>query len=100
MRVGVGVSQQDLNSGEIVSALRKAGAVVRFIEFAHQIRGCPDLLVGYGGVTWLLEVKGKRGRIRPEQEKFRAEWLGKGGPLAIVRSVAEAFVAVGLEPPF
>lgn len=94
------MSKQDAVAGEIVSALRNAGAIVRFVEFAHGIAGCPDVLVGYGGTTWLLELKGKRGRLSEAQQKFHAEWLGRGGPIAVVRSIPEAFVAIGLEPPF
>ena len=89
-------SRQDQNSGEIVSALRAAGACVRHIDGAMGIGGVPDLLVGYAGVTWLLEVKGPRGRLNPDQETFRRDWLGKGGPVATVRTVAEALAAVGI----
>jgi hypothetical protein len=94
------VSKQDANAGEIVSALRAAGAVVRFIEFAHGIAGCPDILVGHGGTTWLLELKVKGGRLNDRQKAFHAEWVGRGGPLAVVRTIPEAFVAIGLDPPF
>lgn len=89
-------TQQDRNANEIVSALREAGCVVRFIEFAHGIAGCPDVLVGRAGSTFLLEIKAKRGRLSDEQVKFHADW--RGGTLAVVRSVEDALRAVGLTP--
>ena len=45
----------DANQGEIVAALRKAGASVQ--SLAAVGRGCPDLLVGWQGDNYLLEVK-------------------------------------------
>jgi hypothetical protein len=89
------MSKQDQNAGEVVSALRRAGCFVRFIEFAHGIRGCPDLLVAHGGLTYLMEVKGPRGRLSEAQEKLHAEW--HGGPLVTVRTPEEALAAIGLE---
>lgn len=88
------MSFQDANAGEIVSALRRVGAVVRFVEFAHGIAGCPDLLVGWRGVTYLLEVKTPKGRLSDAQKKFHAEWTG--GPIYVVRSVEEALAVLGL----
>jgi len=43
----------DANQQEIVKALRSVGAYVRVIT---QGDGLPDLLVGYRGVTLLMEV--------------------------------------------
>ncbi len=45
----------DRNQPEIVAALRAAGATV---EYLHAVGGgCPDLLVGYRGANYVLEVK-------------------------------------------
>jgi hypothetical protein len=94
--------RSDSNQKEIVEALRKVGAVVRIIEAANGQAGIPDLLVGYRGTTYLMEVKlpvgprggGARSKLRPEQEEFIAGW--RGGPIAVVRSVTEALTAVGV----
>lgn len=94
------LSKSDKNAGEIVSALRAAGCVVRFIKGDFDIAGIPDCLVGYAGQTWLLELKVKGGRLNDAQRKFHDEWLGKGGPLLVVRSIPEAFQAIGLDAPF
>lgn len=82
----------DANQREIISALRGIGATVQLL---HQVGGgCPDLLVGFGGQTVLLEVKNPEGRdrLQPEQEAWHNVW--KGGPLGVVRSVEEAESAV------
>jgi len=80
----------DENQGDIVKALRKAGATVRIITMGD---GVPDLLVGYQGYTLLLEVKdGKKPpsarSLTEAEQKFFNEWTG--GMLAIVNSVEEA----------
>ena len=85
----------DANAPAIVTALRAAGATVRVIV---QGTGLPDLLVGYEGKTFLLEVKdGKKPpsarKLTPDEQKFFDEW--KGGPCLIVTSVEEALRAIG-----
>lgn len=80
----------DSNSDEIVTALRAMGATVRIVT---QGNGLPDLLVGFRGVTILMEVKdGKKvpsaRKLTPAEQKFFDEW--RGGIVAIVNSVDEA----------
>ena len=69
----------DANQAQIVSALRGAGAFV-------WILGLPvDLLVGYGGHTFLVEVKdGPAKRLTGLQRLFFEQWTG--GSLARVDS--------------
>jgi len=61
----------DANQDQIVSALRAAGANVWVI-------GLPvDLLVGYKGHTFLVEVKnGPRKRLTALQADFFENWSG------------------------
>ena len=61
----------DQNQDQIVSALRAVGAYVWVI-------GLPvDLLVGYKGHTFLVEVKnGPRKRLTPLQADFFENWSG------------------------
>ena len=61
----------DANQDQIVSALRAAGANVWII-------GLPvDLLVGYKGHTFLVEVKnGPRKRLTALQADFFENWSG------------------------
>jgi len=61
----------DANQAVIVDALRKAGAYVWVI-------GLPvDLLVGYKGHTYLVEVKvGAKSRLTKLQADFFENWCG------------------------
>ena len=61
----------DANQTQIVSALRAAGAYVWII-------GLPvDLLVGYKGHTFLVEVKdGSKKRLTKLQADFFENWSG------------------------
>lgn len=103
--------QRDLNEGPIVDALERAGAAVtRLPGF-----GVPDLLVGYNGETFLLEVKNpyshsKTGRKRTDrsdktgvgggeltdrQVRWWTEWRGR--PPVIVCTPEEALAAIGAD---
>lgn len=87
-------AKRDDNEGEIVAALRKAGAVVRFIT---QGDGLPDLLVGFQGRTILMEVKDgakvpSQRRLTDDEQKFFDSWTG--GELYKVESVEEALAVL------
>ena len=91
--------QADGPQAAIVKALRAAGAVVRLIEGANNQRGVPDLLVGFRGSTYLIEVKppaGYRKNLRPEQAAFFEIW--RGGPATVVHDVLGALTFVGITP--
>lgn len=80
----------DANQEQIVSALRAMGATVRIVT---QGNGLPDLLVGFRGVTILMEVKDGQKvpsarKLTPAEQRFFDEW--RGGIVAIVNSVDEA----------
>lgn len=80
----------DENQGDIVKALRKAGAYVRIIS---QGDGIPDLLVAYKGFTILMEVKDgnkppSARKLTEAEQKFFDEWTG--GMLVVVNSVEES----------
>ena len=90
----------DANHEEVVAALRKAGAFVQ--SLAGVGFGTPDLLVGYAGVTCLVEVKDGRlppsaRRLTPDQLKWHSEW--RGGPLAVVCDVESALRVLGVMCP-
>lgn len=83
----------DANQAAIVSALRAAGATVWII-------GRPlDLLVGFNGVTLLIEVKdpksayGKKGANRNQRE-FMETWTG--GPVCLVDGPEAALRAIAV----
>ena len=84
----------DANQNDIVKALRDKGAYVRIVT---QGDGIPDLLVGYKGVTYLLEVKDgdkipSKRKLTPHEQKFFDEWTG--GIVAIVTSVEDALALI------
>jgi Holliday junction resolvase len=86
----------DDNQTEIVNALRKVGACV--FSTAGQAKGFPDLVVGFKGVNYLLEVKDSNKpssaqALTPDQVKFHAMWVGQ---IAVVNSVEQALKAIGL----
>lgn len=86
----------DANQREIVSALRSVGATVQPLHAVGQ--GCPDLLVGFRGLSYAIEVKDgakppSARKLTPAQEEWHGGWKGH---VAVVSSVAEALAAIGL----
>jgi hypothetical protein len=80
--------KRDLYEGEIIDALRHVGCSV------VQLDTPVDLLVGFRGQTYLLEVKTGRKKFTPGQEEFFGAW--RGGDLVLVRSVSDALEAIGV----
>lgn len=78
----------DANQEAVVSALRAAGAYVWIV-------GLPvDLLVGFRGHTYLMEVKvGPRKKLTVLQEDFFNNW--SGGTLCRVDGPEAALRAIG-----
>jgi Holliday junction resolvase len=81
----------DLNQSEIVDALRKVGVSVQ--SLASIGRGCPDLVAAKGAQCWLIEVKGDKGKLTPDQQEWIANWRGA---VHIVRTADEALKLVGV----
>ena len=80
----------DANHAEIVATLRGVGASVQ--DLAAVGKGCPDLLVGYRGQNYVLEVKTARGKATPAQVAWHADWRGI---VHIVRSAYDALKVIG-----
>ncbi len=77
----------DTNQDEIVEALKARGVTVCRV-------GTPvDLLCGFQGRNYLLEVKTAKGTLEASQRRFMCRW---GGHVVVVRSVADALAALGL----
>ena len=83
----------DANHTEIVAGLRQIGATV--VDLAKVGKGCPDILVGFRGKTYLMEIKTKTGHVRATQEQFFRSW--SGGHIAVVRSVDDAYNILTME---
>jgi Holliday junction resolvase len=87
----------DRNQPEIVSALRQVGADVQSLAAVGD--GVPDLLVGFRGTTFLIEVKdGSKApsarQLTDDQIKWHAAW--RGGRCVVVHDVTEALAAIGV----
>ena len=87
----------DDNQQTIVNILRTTGATV--VSLSGVGKGVPDLLVGFRGVTLLMEIKdGKKPpsdrKLTTDQQKWHAEW--RGGALAIVDSADSALRTIGV----
>lgn len=80
----------DSNQAEIVDALRECGACVQHLHIVGA--GCPDLLVGYRGVNYLLEIKSGDGRLTPREAGWHLTWRGQ---VAVVRNPIEALRVIG-----
>lgn len=67
---------KDSNHDEVVAALEGIGASVA--DLAAVGNGCPDLLVGYQGHNYILEVKSNgKVKLNAHQGKFHTHWLGR-----------------------
>ena len=82
----------DDNQAAIVDALRNAGFSLR--STAAIGGGFPDIVCGYGGRTFLCEVKDgskppSARKLTPDQVKFRDEWKGNYTVLESIEDVRE-----------
>ena len=79
----------DANQTQVVSALRSAGAYVWVISLPV------DLLVGYNGQTFLVEIKdGPKKALTRLQQDFFGNWIG--GSLHRIESPDEALRMIGM----
>lgn len=82
--------RSDTNQTDIVNALRKIGYTVA--DTSQAGGGFPDIVVGYGGINVMIEIKSDTGspsqtKLTPAQVKFHDEW---GGQICIVKTAEEA----------
>lgn len=79
----------DATQEQIVSVLRAAGAYVWIISLPV------DLLVGYNGITYLVEVKsGPKKALTKLQQDFFAKWVG--GRLERIEGPEQALRMIGV----
>lgn len=85
----------DDNQPSIVKALRAAGFSVQPLSAVG--KGCPDLLVGASGKTFLLEVKNRDGNspaqraLTEQQVEWHKAWRGH---VVVVHTPDEALMAL------
>ena len=90
MRRGAAGKRRDANEPAIIAALRAVGATVEQLSAPD----LPDLLVGYCGGNWLMEVKTEKGKLKPGQERWQEWWRGV---VDVVRSPEEALRRIGIQ---
>jgi hypothetical protein len=76
----------DENHRAIVATLQYNGALVG--DLSNAGGGIPDLVVGFRGVLFLVEVKTPKGALSPKQKEFFAQWSEY--PTLVIRTVDEA----------
>ena len=82
----------DANQHEIVEALRCIPGVS--VTCTHMVgHGFPDIIVGFLGYNYLLEIKTEKGKLTDSEIKWQNGWAGR---CSIVHTVEEAFMAIGL----
>jgi hypothetical protein len=80
----------DENQSDIVNGLMLFGAKVQLLHAVGQ--GCPDILVGFNGKNFLIEIKNPdkpKGdqKLTPDQVKWHKFWTGQK---AIAHTLDEA----------
>jgi hypothetical protein len=84
----------DANQPAIVKALRAIGATVLH---THQLKNCFDILVGYRGRTFLMEIKAtEKDKLTPGEAEFKASW--RGSPYHIVYTPEQAIRIITTTP--
>ena len=81
----------DANQADIVAGLRKAGASV--LDLSGVGGGAPDIIAGFRGEDYKMEIKFEGGRLNKRQIKFHAEWKGK--PINTCWTLDEALRVIG-----
>ena len=88
-------AKTDANQSDIVAGLRSIGATVQPLHAVG--KGCPDLLIGYRGVNYTIEIKDgskppSETKLTPDQVKWHTEWRGQSG---IAYTLDDALVLIG-----
>lgn len=81
-------ARRDSNHTEIVRGLREYPGV-GVIELHNVGRNCPDLLVAYGRVNYLFEVKRRKGKLTLGQIKLFDTWPGQVAKVETIEEILE-----------
>lgn len=79
----------DANQPDMTKLLRIMGASVQPIHVVG--KGCPDLLVGYDGLNYLLEIKDpikppSARKLTDDEQKWHENWRGQ---VAVVETIGD-----------
>jgi hypothetical protein len=72
-------ARQDTNHSDIRSAFERLGCSV--VDLSPLGNGCPDLLIGLGGLCIVVEIKDgskppSARKLTKDEERFRMNWTG------------------------
>ncbi len=81
----------DANQGDITDALGKVGAI--WYDLSLLGGGFPDIIVGFRGCLYLMEIKTKTGKLNKLQRILHKKWKRY---FHVVRSVEEALAVIGV----
>ncbi len=68
----------DCNQAAIINALRSIGCTVQ--DLSQLGKGCPDVLIGYKGRNYLVEIKNaadRSPRLTVREEQWIRQWRGQ-----------------------
>lgn len=87
----------DQNQPEIVAALRNIGA---FVKHTHQLKNAFDILVGYRGSVFIIEIKtDEKKKLTKGEQECKEGFDRVGVPYHVVCSVDEAINLVTKTTP-
>ena len=85
----------DKNQKEIVTALRRCGAVVKHV---HQLKNLFDILVYYNGVTYSVEIKtDKKKNLTVGEQECKEDIESVGVKYWVIYSVDDALKMIGIK---
>jgi hypothetical protein len=88
----------DFNQREIVTGMRSNGLSVQHL---HEVgKGCPDLLIGFNGINYLVEIKDgskplSKQKLTEAQVRFHSEWKGKISIIKSLKDLDEFLILIG-----
>ncbi len=90
--------RSDKNQEQIIKELRQRGISVAVLSQAGD--GFPDIVAGYKGVNYLLEIKDgskppSKQKLTPKQVEFHEKWRGQ---IAKVNSIEQALHVIYAKP--
>jgi len=90
-----GAKRVDSNQAAIVETFRSVGATVQHLHVIG--RGCPDILVGFRGVNYLVEIKDgskppSKRQLTPDEIEWHRLWRGQ---ISIVKNNDDALRLIG-----
>lgn len=87
----------DANQPALVKAIRQLGASV--LVLSNVGKGCPDLAIGHGGRTYLVEIKNptlppSARTLTPAEKEWHQAWRGQ---VAIVETLEDVLRVLGIQ---